>query len=316
MRILITGGFGFIGGRVAHHLQLSGHKVVLGSRSEHFALDHFPSAEVVQTIWADGEALERNCAGIDVIIHAAGMNAQDCATNPSAALEFNGVATARLVSAAIRAGVKRFLYLSTAHVYVNPLVGTITEHTCPRNLDPYAVSHLAGEHAVLSASQNGQIQASVLRLSNAFGVPVCKEVNCWMLLINDLCRQAVQTRSIVLNSSGLQQRDFISISEVCRITEIIASCNAKSVKPAIFNVGSGSSQSVLEIAQFVQQRCKKVLGFKPLIFRPEPNLNEKHKQLIFLPNRLNKMGIKVSINKADEIDQLLSFCKKSFALRT
>lgn len=48
------------------------------------------------------------------------MNAVDCADNPIEALEFNGVSTARLAQSAAHAGVKKFLYLSTVHVYANP----------------------------------------------------------------------------------------------------------------------------------------------------------------------------------------------------
>ena len=110
-------------------------------------------------------------------------------------MDFNGVATKRLVEAASRAGVKKFIYLSTAHVYASPLVGTITEQTLPNNSHPYASSHLAGESAVLNADERGVIQGVVMRLSNAYGAPMHKGVNCWMLVVNDLCRQAVQTRS-------------------------------------------------------------------------------------------------------------------------
>ena len=76
------------------------------------------------------------------------MNAQNCVTDPVAALEVNAVATARLLQAAIRQGAKRFIYLSTAHVYGSSLSGVITEETCPASLCPYAASHRAGEDVV------------------------------------------------------------------------------------------------------------------------------------------------------------------------
>ena len=155
MRILITGGFGFVGGRLAVHLAQAGHQIVLGSRNASSPPIWLPQAEVVQIVWEDDRTLEHCCDGVDGVIQAAGMNEQDCAAGPVAALDFNGVATARLIEAASRAGVKKFIYLSTAHIYASPLVGTITEETFPRNLHPYATSHLAGEHAVLSASSRG-----------------------------------------------------------------------------------------------------------------------------------------------------------------
>jgi UDP-glucose 4-epimerase len=313
MRILIAGGFGFIGGRLANHFSQSGHQVVLGSRNESNPPVWLPKVDVAQIKWNDENALESSCEGVDVIIHAAGMNAQECSADPVAALDFNGVATARLVAASSRAGVKKFIYLSTAHVYANPLVGTITEGTCPRNLHPYATSHLSGEHTVLSASQLGKIEGIVLRLSNAFGVPMHKDVNCWMLLVNDLCKQAVQTGRLVLQTRGLQQRDFISLTDVCRVTEYFSVRHSKSKTTGVFNVGVGMSQSVLEMAQLIQKRCKSVLGFEPLLQFFQEEVNEQHPLLTYQSNNLAELGINLNglANKA-EIDGLLRFCQTVF----
>ena len=313
MRILITGGFGFVGGRLAVHLAQAGHQVLIGSRNESNPPDWLPQAEVAQIKWNDDCDLESSCEGVDVIIHAAGMNAQDCAADPVAALDFNGVATARLVEAAIRAGVKKFVYLSTAHIYASPLVGTITEETFPRNLHPYATSHLAGEHAVLSASKRGEIQGIVLRLSNAFGSPMHKDVNCWMLLVNDLCKQAVQTRKLVLQTSGLQQRDFIGLTEVCRVAEYFSVGHSESKPTGVFNVGAGMSQSVLEMAQLIQKRCAGVLGFEPLLQCVQEGVNEQHPLLTYKSDNLAAFGINSNgLDNTAEIDSLLRFCQTAF----
>ena len=301
-----------IGGRLGQHLHQAGYQVILGSRNTSNPPDWLPQAEVAETDWKVDCSLEQICNGVDVVIHAAGMNAQDCVADPVAALEFNGLATARLLEAAIRAGVKRFIYLSTAHVYASPLVGTITEDACPRNLHPYATSHLAGENVVLRACQREQIEGIVLRLSNAYGAPMHKGVNCWMLLANDLCRQAVQGGKMVLRSSGLQQRDFIAITLVCNVIERLSSRDIDALLLGVFNVGSGVSQSVLELAQLVQRRCKLVLGFEPDLLRPETGAGERIEQLVYLPDRLAKMGVSLDLDNNKEIDGLLVFCNASF----
>lgn len=313
MRILITGGFGFIGGRLGQYLQQNGHQVILGSRKASCPPEWLPHAEVAQIDWSDSRALKQICSRVDVVIQAAGMNAQDCASDPVAALEFNGLVTARLVAAASRVGVKQFIYFSSAHVYASPLVGTITEATCPRNLHPYATSHLAGEHSVLSANQRGQIEGIVLRLSNAFGAPVHKDVNCWMLLVNDLCKQAVQTRKLVLQTTGLQQRDFIGITEVCRVTEHLAVGNGASMQPSILNVGFGVSQSVLAMAQSIQQRCAQVLGFEPVLQHVQGEADEPPRMLSYRVDNLAALGIKSDfLENLAEIDSLLRFCQSTF----
>ena len=313
MRILITGGFGFIGGRIAAYLSQAGHQVLLGTRNDSNPPVWLPQAEVVKIQWGDKCAIQSSCEGVDVIVHAAGMNAQDCAADPIAAYDFNGVATKRLVQAASRAGVKKFIYLSTAHVYASPLVGSITEQTLPNNSHPYASSHLVGESAVLNAHERGVIQGVVMRLSNAYGAPMHKGVNCWTLVVNDLCRQAVQTRKLVLQTSGLQQRDFVCVSEVCRVTEALILSNDLTIKPSIFNVGAGISQSVLEMAVLIQQRCVSALGIEPDLEYKKGVANEHLLELSYTSDHLTSIGISAkSINKIAEIDRLLEFCRRAF----
>jgi UDP-glucose 4-epimerase len=312
VRVLITGGFGFVGGRVAQHLQEIGHVALLGTRQVTGRADWLPGAIVVQTAWRDDVALEHICHEVDAIIHAAGMDAEDCAADPVAALEFNGLATARLVTAAASAGVKRFVYLSTAHVYASPLVGTISEETCPRNLHPYATSHLAGEQVVLQKAKCGQMESIVLRLSNAFGAPMHKDSNCWMLLVNDLCRQAVQTRRIVLRTSGLQHRDFVSMAEVCRVIGRLVENGVPEETTSTLNLGSGISQTVFEMAQLIQARCKRVLGFEVELHRPFATVGVSQEPLRYSGNGLKKAGLQAMQDPMAEIDQLLLFCHAQF----
>jgi UDP-glucose 4-epimerase len=82
MNILIAGGFGFIGGRIAARLVQSGHRVILGTRNVRIPTAWLPESEVLRIEWDDDRALEHCCNGIDVVIQAAGMNAQDCLNDP------------------------------------------------------------------------------------------------------------------------------------------------------------------------------------------------------------------------------------------
>jgi len=310
-KVLITGGFGYLGGRLAQFLaSQDNYKILLGSRRQTQPPPWLQQAKVVETRWGSLKCLEEVCSGVDAIVHLAGMNAQDCAADPEAALEVNAVATTRLLQAAICQKVKRFIYMSTAHVYGSPLGGDITEKTNPTGVHPYASSHRAGEDAV---SQFREIEGIVIRLSNAYGTPVDKDVNCWMLLVNDLCKQAVQTGRLVLQTSGLQQRDFIGLTEVCRVTEHFSVGHSESKPAGVFNVGAGMSQSVLEIAQLIQKRCEQVLGFEPLLQFMQEEVNEQHPLLTYQSNNLSAFGINSNgiVNTA-EIDSLLRFCQTAF----
>ena len=310
MKVLISGGFGYIGGRLAQFLiAKNGNEVLLGSRQKVGIPAWLPEAQVIQIVWDKSNELENICSSVDVVVHLAGMNMQDCAADNIAAIEFNALATARLLQAAVRKGVKRFVYLSTAHVYGSPLDGVITEETCPLSLHPYATSHRAGEDVVRAAHQLGEIEGIVVRLSNAFGRPAHKEVNCWMLLMNDLCRQAVLSQHMVLRSSGIQRRDFMTMLDVCRAINHLLCLPIKSIGNSLINVGGEWSPTVWEMACLIQERCEVVLGFKPKLTRVEPQINETASKLDYRIDTLRLTGYVPSAGRIEEIDQLLKFCK-------
>jgi UDP-glucose 4-epimerase len=309
MNILITGGFGYIGSRLAKDLDNQGHHVLIGSRNTGNQGNILFPIEVVYMDWGNSQALEEICCDIDIIIHAAGMNSKDCEDNPEKAYDFNGLATARLVSSATRSKVKRFIYLSTAHVYSKPLTGSISELTPPNNMHPYSSSRIVGENAVLNANKNGEIEGVVLRLSNTFGFPVNLNANCWMLLVNDLCKQVVKTHKIILSSSGIQQRNFITLNNVSRVISHFLAIQKDDLLDGLFNVGSDYSISVLEMASNVA-RCSEIeLGIKASIERTKPKKNEKTIELRYNISKLKSTGIELKDDMNEEIIQTLRICK-------
>ena len=307
MKVLITGGFGYVGGRLGQHLVWHGHEVILGSRIRHPSPQWLPQAATVEVPWGSPAALDDICTGVDAIIHAAGLNAQDCFADPVAALNFNGVATGHLLQAAVRQGVKRFIHISTAHVYASPLGGRISEETPLTSLHPYATSHRAGEDLVRHAHQRSQIEGVVVRLSNAFGAPAHQDANCWMLLVNDLCRQAVQSQKLVLRTSGLQQRDFVPLEDVAQALRHLLELQREACGDGLFNIG-GCSLSVWEMTQRIAERCQAVLGLKPEILRPEPAPGEQLATIQYECRKLQSTGVQLSGDAEREIDATLRMC--------
>jgi UDP-glucose 4-epimerase len=312
MKILITGGLGFIGGRLGIHLSRNGHEVILGSRRNLPSPSWLPDAEMVVTDWGSQDSLHQACSGADLVIHAAGMNSKDCELDPIEALNFNGHATCALLAAAISSNVKTFFYISSAHVYSHPLQGVIDENAFPINSHPYATSHLMGEGCVKNAKEKGLISSTVLRLSNAYGAPASPEANCWMLLVNDLCMQAVKAKQLILNTSGLAQRNFITLSDVCTaINELIYKSEFQTI-PSMLNICNSYSNTVHEMAILIQDRCREVLGYAPKIQfnnrNPSEvnNLVELKSQYAYLYRDL------IKDNRNVEIDELLIFCKKFY----
>jgi len=313
LRILITGGLGYLGARLAHYLSYQKHKVTVATRAHFEDYKYLPDVTISNIDWSDDESINQACKGYDIVIHAAGMNSDACASDPINALQFNGVATAKLLKSAISANVSRFIYLSTAHVYSQSLSGFFNEGSCARNLHPYATTHKAGEDAVLSCSEKGEINGVVLRISNAFGTPIDPDTNCWELLVNDLCLQAAKLNKIKLKTSGVQYRNFLPIQGLCKTVEFFLSYIDKdySDESPIYNVGSSSSMTVYDMAKLVALCYQEKYGKKILIERnnnssmPMPNLPP----LMYSVDKLFKAQGDTHDNLKIEILSLFEFCK-------
>jgi len=304
--ILITGGFGFLGGRLGQYLS-ENYNVILGSRSDQSKPNWLSIAKTLKIDWDDETSLNDACNLVDIVIHASGLNAQECSSGPEKALLVNGVYTQNLVKAAINQSVKKFIYLSTAHVYSDSLLGVITEDTPTANTHPYATSHVAGENAVLFATRQEYIEGTVVRIANAFGSPVSKDVNCWMLLVNDLCKQAVVEKSLTLNGDSKTVRDFVTIRDFCSVIGLLIENNTSH----IVNIGSGKACTIGEMATKIQSNCLNVLGFEPpIILKQKPLINEN--SFDFQTNYLDSINFKFANDFDVEIRELIYFCKENF----
>lgn len=317
-RVLVTGGAGLLAGRIATHLAHRGYRVLLGTRNGGACPISEASIEVVQMDWQNVASLKALCSEVDIVINAIGMNAHDCSIDPVGAICVNGIYTSRLLQSAISSGVRRFVQLSTAHVYSKNLVGTVTEKTKTTNMHPYASSHLIGDMSLLWADQRGEIEVAVLRLSNTFGRPILKQSPCWTLLVNELCRQAIEKRALKLRSSGEQHRDFVPLAKVTELVaefcavENIDHLKVKTKAPSVFNIGSGFSMSVRGMAEIVQERCQILLGQEICLLLPDTSKNKYAADLNFLTHTM-KSPIRVEYNDiVSEIDELLLFCRNNF----
>ncbi len=310
-KILITGASGFLGGRLSEYFSNLGYEVYAASRKKMSISPDLKNVKFVILDWDSKDKMTELCFNKEVVIHAAGMSAEDCAKDPIGSFEFNCIGTMKLLEACKSNIKKKFIYLSTAHVYGSPLVGKLTENSVPKNNHPYATSHLSGEYGVNYAHAKGDIEGYNLRLSNGFGAPISEEVNCWKLFVNDLCKQAVMKRELAIHSNEEQQRDFVPISNIQKtIAKIIIQKN-----PLIqntFNLGSGKSLTLFEMAKKIQDRANQLFHFSPEI-KTNPELkNSKANFLEYNVDRLKSFGLLDDVNFDNELDSLLLHCESKF----
>jgi UDP-glucose 4-epimerase len=258
------------------------------------------------------EDLDTACAGVSCVVHLAAMNDSDSASNPEQALLVNTLGALKLLRAAERAGVERFIYISTAQVYGSPLAGTITEETVTRPANTYAATHRATEDFVLAAHDRRALTGIVVRLSNGFGAPAHPDVNVWMLLVNDLCRQAIETGALRLRSSGLPWRNFITFHDVGRAVDHLIALPTEACGDGLFNLGGERPLRVIDLTELIAGRCATVMGFTPPILRPEPRSGEESPTIDFRIDKLKRTGFSLEGDFAGEIDNNLKLCRKAF----
>ena len=312
MNILVTGGRGYLGGRIARNFLNLGHTVSITTRQ--LVKDNFlrNSIKIIDLDWSSLSQLAQACKGIDVVIHAAGMNANDCLNHPDLAIEFNGHATERLAIASKESGVRKFIYISTAHVYSDPLANFIDEDSPTGNKHPYATSHLLGERGALHSKNMGDMQRCVLRVSNVYGEPEEKNTTCWKLVVNNMARQVAEHGVILLKTNGKQKRDFISMSDLLNFISEITRESFYFEQPQIINLGSGKSMSVFEMASLIREISQSVFDCSPFIKTEIKGLDSEDMPLEY-SSKYNSMMKKIVKNDVrQEIYQLLAYCKSSF----
>lgn len=162
MRIALTGGAGRIGQAIRARLEREHEVVALDRRAA-------PAVELVGDL-CDAALLERLCAGADALVHVAALHAPQVGVLPEAEFErVNVEGTRRLLAAARRHGVQRFVFTSTTALYGSP--GWIDETTVPRPRTVYHRTKLAAEALLQQAAAAGGPVVRILRMSRCFPEP-------------------------------------------------------------------------------------------------------------------------------------------------
>lgn len=248
MRVLITGGAGFLGSALANYLARQGkHVRVIDdlSAGDPSGLDDrvlFTRGDVrdIPKLWT----LLRD---IDVVYHlAARVFVPESILYP---VEYNAVNTGGTVSlmTAIRdAGVGRVVMASSATIYGEQLHQPIQESAPPNPPNPYAVSKLAAEHYVRAIGGLYDIETVILRIFNAYG-PGQAVPPSHPPVIPKFVKQVLSGGSVVIWGDGHQTRDFIYVDDVVRA--LAAAGEASVADGTIINVGCGHETSINQLAR-------------------------------------------------------------------
>lgn len=311
MKYLITGASGFLGGRLSVFLEEKGHKVLRGTRNLEIIKSSKLNSNWVFTDFDNIKQLIKICEDVDLLIHAAGPNSEQSTLDPLS-LKYYSELTKNITTAAKDSRIKRIIYLSTIHVYRNNLEGLITEKTSAMNNNPYSLYNLAGEKVIRDTFGSNPNTAIILRLSNIFGYPINKKINCWSLFMNNICKEIVQNKTITIKSNPLIKRDFLSVKSFCEIILKLSTFNFIDPKNNIINFGSENVITLLEAAKFIRKiySSKNKIKININILKPSIYSNDfKFCNQILENNNLNFK--KIDYEKK-EVEDLLDKCKEYF----
>ena len=254
-KVLVTGGLGNLGSWISEKLHEMGFEVYVTVRRKR-SFNH-SCREIVCDITDSGSLKALAAVNFDYVVHLASYNEYFEPDYFPKALEINTGGTYNLLQAFRDSALKGFVYFSTVHVY-GELKGKIDENTPVAPLNDYASTHLFAEYVTQQYCRSFQIPFTVLRLSNSYGCPVFPDNSKWYLALNDLCRQAVETGKIILQTNGQVSRDFVWMGDVAEITGKILS--NKLFENSVWNLSFGSCIKIAELAEIVAGKVKSLTG--------------------------------------------------------
>jgi UDP-glucose 4-epimerase len=244
---LVTGGAGFIGSHLVHHLVGDGHDVtVLDDLSTGEATSVHPDARLVIADVCDPGPLREAAAGRDVVFHLAAHRAiARSIDDPAGTDRTNSGGTVAVLQAAVETGVPRVVYASSSSVYGEPAATPVREDAPKAPMSPYAVSKLAGEHYCRVFADLYGVHTVALRYFNVYG-PGQPSDGRYATVIPLFLDALLSGRRPVVYGDGSRARDFTYVEDVARATVAAAGAPTTSSGRA-YNVAAGAPASLVRL---------------------------------------------------------------------
>ena len=243
--VLVTGGAGFIGSHLCEALLARGYRVRVLDSLVYGRREWVPaSCEFIAGDIRDLETCRRAAAGMDGVFHCAAMSRSGPSQDQiDVCTQSNIAGTQNMLLAARDAGAKRFVYSGSSTYYGNR-TPPHRESDPPDLLNIYGLTKRVGEQYCLLFDEGFDLPCVVLRYFNVYG-PRQPETGAYALVLGIFLRRHADGKVLEIHGDGSQRRDFV---HVCDVVAANIAAYESAVRGEVFNVGSGTSISVKELA--------------------------------------------------------------------
>lgn len=250
MRVLVTGGAGFIGSHIVDRLVARGDQVsVIDSFStgkrENLA-HHGDRITVHEADVRDAAAVDRAIEGCELVFHeAAVVSVPYSVENPQETHDVNIQGTLNVLLAARKNHVRRVVFASSAAVYGEEPTLPKSESMVPEPIAPYGVEKLTSEHYLRTFARLYGVETVALRYFNVFG-PRQDPSSPYSGVISVFVQRLLAGAPLTIFGDGLQSRDFVYVADVVDANLLAGS--AKGASGRVYNVARGERTTLLELA--------------------------------------------------------------------
>lgn len=249
MRVLITGGCGFIGSHVADRLFKEGHEIYIMDNLSTGSIENIPFRHKFYNLDICDEECEKvlQCNKPDIVIHLAAQTSVDTSLlSPYLDTKTNVLGTANMLSLSAKYGVKKFLFASSAAVYGNPEETPLREESKTDPLSPYGMSKRTGELYCSKWSEIYGLNTLCFRFSNVYGPGqgIAGEGGVISIFIQKL----LDNQPLIIYGDGNQTRDFIYVEDLAD-----ALCKALDSRySGIMNLSTNTENSLNTLVQTLE----------------------------------------------------------------
>lgn len=266
---IVTGGCGFIGSNLVDKLIELGHDVLVIddlSSDAHDQPYYNDKATYVEKSINNFDDIVDCFQGVKYVFHlAAESRIMNTIENPTKAVQTNSFGTCNVLEASRKHGVKRVIYSSTSSVYGAKNIVPSVEEMLPDCLNPYSVSKYAGEELCRMYRDLYGLETVCLRYFNVYGERQPNK-GPYAPVIGIFQRQLNSGEKMTIVGDGLQERDFVHVSDVANANILAATQDFNVSEHIAFNIGTGITYSVIDIAKMLSSN--NISSFKFLEGRP------------------------------------------------